>query len=87
MMSATRSTPMTARSSSSSRPMREQADGSWISALPTPIMEAPASSNSSASRPVRTPPVPMIGTSGNASDTCHTHRTATGRMAGPDSPP
>ena len=29
----------------------------------------------------------MIGTSGSASRTCQTQRTATGRMAGPDSPP
>jgi hypothetical protein len=29
----------------------------------------------------------MIGTSGSASRTCHTQRTATGRTAGPDSPP
>ena len=29
----------------------------------------------------------MIGTSGRASRTCQTHRTATGRIAGPDRPP
>jgi hypothetical protein len=55
--------------------------------VPTATSDAPASRNSSASRPVRTPPVPMIGTSGSASRTCQTQRTATGRMAGPDSPP
>src|ERR1700736_4802595 len=58
-----------------------------MSSVPTAIMEAPASSSSRASLPVRTPPVPMIGTSGNAALTCHTHRTATGLMAGPDRPP
>jgi hypothetical protein len=40
-----------------------------------------------ASRPVRTPPQPMMGTSGSASLTAHTQRTAIGRIAGPDSPP
>jgi dihydroorotate dehydrogenase (NAD+) catalytic subunit len=50
-------------------------------------MDAPASRNSRASRPVRTPPQPMIGTSGSASLTAHTQRTAIGRIAGPDSPP
>src|SRR6202453_2652076 len=78
---------MAASSSSSSRTTRQHADGSCMIAVPTPTREAPASSSSSASRPVRTPPVPMIGTSGNASATCHTHRTATGRTAGPDRPP
>jgi hypothetical protein len=29
----------------------------------------------------------MIGIFGKAERTCHTHRTATGRIAGPDSPP
>ena len=33
------------------------------------------------------PPMPRIGTSGRAACTCHTQRTATGRIAGPDSPP
>src|ERR1700722_3979585 len=50
-------------------------------------MDAPASRNSRASRPVRTPPQPMIGTSGSASRTSHTERTAIGRMAGPERPP
>src|SRR6202034_4657770 len=49
--------------------------------------DAPASRNSRASRPVRTPPQPMMGTSGSASLTAHTQRTAIGRMAGRDSPP
>ncbi len=31
--------------------------------------------------------MPRIGTSGSAWCTCHTQRTATGRIAGPDSPP
>src|SRR5947209_8196139 len=55
--------------------------------VPTAIMDAPASSSSSASRPVRTPPEPMSGTSGKAARPCHTQGTATGRMAGPDRPP
>ena len=33
------------------------------------------------------PPIPRIGTSGSAWRTCHTHRTAIGRIAGPDKPP
>src|SRR3989440_2273100 len=37
--------------------------------------------------PLPISPVPTIGTSGNAALTCHTHRTATGLMAGPDRPP
>ena len=45
--------------------------------------------SSSASRPVRTPPVPMIGTSGKASaDLPHAPHRATGRTAEePDNPP
>src|SRR6266851_3766457 len=78
---------MAASSSSSSFSTREHAEGSCMISVPTAITEAPASSSSRASRPVRTPPVPMIGTSGNAALTCHTHRTATGLMAGPDRPP
>src|SRR6266487_1102774 len=50
-------------------------------------MSAPARMNSSASRPVRTPPIPIIGISGRASRTCQIHRTATGRIPGPDKPP
>ncbi len=67
--------------------MRMHADGSWKIVVPTLTSDAPARISSSASRPVRTPPMPMIGTSGRASRTCQMHRTATGRMAGPDSPP
>src|SRR6266702_144769 len=78
---------MAASSSSSSLSTREHAEGSCMISVPTPIIDAPASSSSRASRPVRTPPVPMIGMSGNAALTCHTHRTATGLMAGPDRPP
>src|SRR5580692_2888733 len=78
---------MAASSSSSSRNTRAHADGSWTIAVPTPTTVAPASSSSSASAPVHTPPVPMIGRSGKASLTCHTHRTATGLIAGPDSAP
>ena len=55
--------------------------------VPMLTMAAPARISSSASRPVRTPPIPMIGTSGSASRTCQMHRTATGRIAGPDRPP
>ena len=67
--------------------MRTQADGSWKIVVPTLTMDAPARMSSSASRPVRTPPMPMIGTSGSALRTCQMQRTATGRMAGPDRPP
>ena len=63
--------------------MRTQADGSWKIVVPTLTMAAPARMSSSASRPVRTPPMPMIGTSGSAARTCQMHRTATGRIAGP----
>jgi len=56
-------------------------------AVPTLTIDAPARMSSSASCPVLTPPMPMIGTSGRASRTCQMQRTATGRMAGPDRPP
>ena len=36
---------------------------------------------------MRTPPQPMMGTSGSASRTSQTERMAIGRTAGPDSPP
>src|SRR6202167_6226416 len=67
--------------------MRMHAEGSWKIAVPTLTSVAPARMSSSASGPVRTPPMPMMGTSGSASRTCQMHRTATGRLAGPESPP
>ncbi len=48
---------------------------------------APASMNSTTSSTVRTPPMPMIGTSGSAWCTWWIARTATGLIAGPDRPP
>ena len=48
---------------------------------------APASSISTASTPVCTPPVPITGTSGSARVTSCTARNATGLIAGPDRPP
>ena len=67
-------------------------DGSLNVAVPTCTAEAPAATSSSASRPVRTPPTPMSGAVGRrpsriAAVTCHSARTATGRIAGPESPP
>ena len=48
---------------------------------------APASSSSAASDRCATPPTPTMGSSGSAARTSNTARTATGWMAGPDSPP
>jgi hypothetical protein len=79
--------PRAVSSSSSSRWIRAQADGSWKMTVPTPTRVAPARISSRASRPVRTPPAPMIGTSGRAWRVRQMHRTAIGRMAGPDRPP
>jgi hypothetical protein len=42
------------------------ADGSPKIAVPTWTAAAPASTSSSASSPVRTPPTPMMGTAGSA---------------------
>src|SRR6185437_14337860 len=83
----TRPIPRLASSSSSSRRILVQADGSWKIAVPMLTIEAPASINSSASVPVITPPMPIIGTSGSAARTCQMHRTAMGLIAGPDKPP
>ena len=63
------------------------ADGSWKTAVPTETAEAPASTNCRASSAPAMPPIPRIGTSGSAACTCQTQRRATGRIAGPDSPP
>ena len=79
--------PRAAKASASSRETRAGAEGSWKTAVPTDTAEAPARMNWRASRPVLMPPMPRIGTSGIAACTCHTQRTATGRIAGPDSPP
>ena len=54
-------------------------------AVPTCTAVAPASRNSTASVPLLMPPQPITGTS-TAEDTCHTMRSATGLIAGPDSP-
>ena len=59
--------------------------GSLKVAVPTWTALAPAATSSSASRPVRTPPTPMIGTVRNrpsaiAARTCQMARTATGRI-------
>jgi hypothetical protein len=79
--------PRAASTSRSSRDTRPGAPGSWKITVPTWIALAPARMNWKASRPVRMPPMPKIGTSGSASCTCHTHRRASGRIAGPDRPP
>ena len=65
----------------------QRARGSRNVAVPTPTALAPASSISTASSPVVTPPVPMIGTPGNALATSCTARNATGLIAGPERPP
>ena len=75
------------RGRGSSACTRATADGSLNTAVPTRTADAPARTNWSASRPVRMPPMPRIGTSGSAACTCQTQRSATGRMAGPDRPP
>src|SRR5262249_32174941 len=85
--SAIRSMPRRAGAWSSSRRILAHADGSWKIAVPTLTMDAPASISSRASRPVITPPIPMIGTPGSASCTCQMQRTAIGLTAGPDKPP
>ena len=62
--------------------------GSLKTTVPTDTALAPASRNSKASWPVRMPPMPEDRqASGSAACTCHTARTATGRIAGPDRPP
>ena len=72
---------------SSSRRMRAGARGSAKVAVPTWTADAPASTSSAASAPLATPPTPTIGRSGWAACTSWTARTATGWIAGPDSPP
>ena len=54
--------------------------------MPISMAVAPARINSMASRPFIIPPSPTTGIF-TAFATCHTMRTATGRTAGPDSPP
>src|SRR5450631_3539871 len=90
--SLNRANPLSCRAAASSRLTRIGAVGSLKVAVPTWIALAPAATSCSASSPVRTPPTPMIGTAGRrpsimAARTCQMARTATGRMAGPDSPP
>ena len=70
-----------------SSPAPARARGSANVAVPTCTATAPASSSSVASHPVATPPTPTIGRSGRAAWTSCTARTATGWIAGPDSPP
>ena len=55
-------------------------------AVPTWTADAPAIMNSSASRAVVIPPIPITGTS-TSRQTCQTMRRATGLIAGPESPP
>src|SRR3989304_5287684 len=55
-------------------------------AVPTATADAPARKNSTASCAVVIPPMPIIGIL-TALYTCHTIRTATGLIAGPDNPP
>ena len=76
-----------AHHASISRTIRSGARGSANVAVPTPTAVAPASIISIASTPVVTPPVPMIGTPGNARDTSHTARNAIGLIGAPVSPP
>ena len=63
------------------------AAGSIRVAVPICTAHAPASSISTTSSPVRTPPTPRIGTSGRARATSCTARSEIGRIAGPDSHP
>ena len=62
--SRTRATSLRAHHAPSSSTMRSVARGSRNVAVPTPTADAPASSISTASSPVLTPPVPMIGDPG-----------------------
>ena len=83
----TRRTPWRQHQRSISRRIRTGARGSRKVAVPTWTASAPAMSSSTASSPVITPPTPMMAASGWAARTSNTARTATGWMAGPDSPP
>ena len=56
--------PRAASAAASSAWTRASADGSLNTAVPTETAEAPASTNCRASRPVRMPPMPRIGTLG-----------------------
>src|SRR5450631_4487465 len=90
--SLNRVNPLSCSAAASSRLTRSGAVGSLKVAVPTWIALAPAATSCNASSPVRTPPTPMIGTVGIrlsiiAARTCQMARTATGRMAGPESPP
>ncbi len=67
--------------------IRSGARGSAKVAVPTPTASAPASIISTASTPVVTPPVPMIGVSGSARDTSQTARNAIALIGGPLRPP
>ncbi len=60
--------------------------GSARLAVPTCTVCAPAIMNSTTSVPVMTPPRPQTGIF-TAFATCHTIRSATGLMAGPERPP
>ena len=55
--------------------------------MPTWTAFAPAIRNSRTCSTVSMPPIPKIGTFGSALRTSQTIRTATGRIAGPESPP
>ena len=72
---------------SSSASTRTGADGSPNTAVPTETADAPARMNCSASSPVRMPPMPRIGRCGRACAPATRSARATGRIAGPDSPP
>ncbi|KJU85557.1 hypothetical protein MBAV_002246 [Candidatus Magnetobacterium bavaricum] len=56
-------------------------------AVPMATAPAPARMNSMASSAVIIPPMPISGADGNALCTCQSILSATGFMAGPDSPP
>ena len=66
--------------------MRLPARGSRKLSVPTATRVAPAARNSAASAPMQMPPMPTIGTR-TAAATARTWATATGRTAGPESPP
>ena len=85
--SVTDANPRPSSSEASSAVTRAGADGSWSSTLPSCTAVAPAASIASASAPVRTPPPPTIGRSGNASCRSHTDRRARVCTAGPLSSP
>ena len=72
----------------SDRRARSEVDrGSANDAVPTSTADAPAIIISTASVPDAIPPTPTIGRSGSAACTSWTVRTATGRIAGPETPP